>query len=122
MSSLVSIFLSSFPMLPDFSWSKRIWPWNATIAPLTASTSSPSATRSIWVFCRPKRCWAWTSRLDCANSSLFMRRTLAPTSVSAGGPPGEEGGLRVLLGHRAVVHPQLEQVLVGGADVAAGAD
>ena len=55
MSSLVSIFFSSLPMLPAFSWSNRICPWKATIAPLTASTSLPSQVM-FWV-----RSPAWRS-------------------------------------------------------------
>ena len=43
------------------------------------------------------------------------------TDVAGLGPLTQGGGGR-LLGHRAVVHPQLEEELVGLADLAAGAD
>jgi hypothetical protein len=73
LSSEVTIFFSSLPMLPAFSWWNSIEPWKATIAPFVARTSGPRETRSIWLFCRANRCcWSAISRLDWSKRALCM--------------------------------------------------
>ena len=74
-SSLVSARRSILPTLPEPSWVNDTWPWYATIAPFTDSTSGPSVVRTILLFCFTHRSPAATSALTVSNRWL---RTVTP--------------------------------------------